>query len=151
MGISADVRAPDSASFLDRLQDYDYDMVISEWLSSLSPGTEQALYWGCAAAREKGRMNYAGICHPAIDSLIAELSRAPTREALIVRTRALDRLLLAGYYVIPLFHTGVDFVAWHKGLNHPPQTPLYGLVPEVWWADPAPPLKIKAPAARPPP
>ncbi len=151
MGIRADVRAPDSASFLDRLQDYDYDMVVSEWLSSLSPGTEQALYWGCAAAQEKGRMNYAGICHPAIDSLIADLSRAPTREALIARARALDRLLLAGHYVIPLFHTGADFVSWHKGLNRPNQTPLYGLIPEVWWMDPAPQPKTKAPAARPPP
>lgn len=135
MGIRADLRVPDSAAFLDRLRDYDYDMALYDWQQSLSPGTEQALYWGCAAAQEKGRMNYAGICDPAIDALIAGIPDSPTREDLLARTRALDRILTHRHYIIPLFYTGADFVAYGKDLRRPDSTPLYGLVPEVWWSE----------------
>lgn len=149
VGIQASLRAPDSASFLDRLRDYDYDMILYDWLSSLSPGTEQALYWGCAAAKEKNRMNYAGICDPAVDSLIASITESPTRSDLVARVRALDRVLTYGYYIIPLFYTGSDFVAYQNTLHHPEETPLYGLSPEVWWADP--PAKKDRHQGKPPP
>lgn len=135
-GIQATLRAPDSATFLDRLRDYDYDMVLYDWTSSLSPGTEQALYWGCAAAREKNRMNYAGICNPAIDSIIAAITESSTRDDLVAHVRALDRILTYGNYIIPLFYTGADFAAYQSNLHHPETTPLYGLIPEVWWASP---------------
>lgn len=151
MGIGAEVRALDSAAFVDRLQDYDYDMVVYNWQPSLSPGTEQALYWGCAAATEKGRMNYAGICHPAAEALIAGLTQAPSREALVTHARALDRVLLAGHYVIPLFYTGVDFVAFGENLQHPDHTPLYGLVPEVWWSIASPASEDQSIRSTPPP
>lgn len=136
LGIEASVRVLDAAAFLGRLNDYDYDMVMYYWLSTLSPGTEQMLYWSCEAAKQPARMNYAGICDSAIDSISAGIAAAKDREALVAHVRALDRLLLWGHYMVPLYYPGVDFVAYSKDLRHPQTTPLYGMVLETWWENP---------------
>ncbi len=138
LGIDMSIRVTDSADFLRRLRAYDYDMVLHHWQSSLSPGTEQRLYWGCEAAKQEGRFNYAGICTPEIDALAASIADTKTRDALVTAMQKLDTKLLAGHYMIPLFYIGKDFVAHNTKIKHPDNTPLYGMVLETWWIDDQP-------------
>jgi len=133
MGIDARVRVLDSAAFLGRLNNYDFDMTLYYWMSTLSPGTEQYLYWSCEAANQPSRWNYAGICDKNIDLLSKSVPEARTREELVSRVRALDHALIAGTYMIPLYYNPRDFVAWWKPLAHPDTMPLYGTVLETWW------------------
>lgn len=135
MGIDANIRILDSAAFRGRLNEYNYDMVVYHWLSSLSPGTEQNLYWSCAAAEQPSRFNYAGICDTNIDALAASVPTAKTREDLVTRLHALDRLLLHGHYMIPLYYAGTDFFAHKTTIKIPENTALYGAVTETWWMD----------------
>lgn len=135
LGIEPRVRVLDAAAFTARLNDYDYDIVLHHWLSTLSPGTEQILYYGCEAAKQKARFNYPGICDPKIDALALSIPAAPTRADMIARLHELDRTLLAGHYMIPLNYPGVDYVAYKKNLHHPAQMPLYGMVLESWWSE----------------
>ncbi len=133
LGIEPRVRVLDAAAFTGRLNDYDYDMVLHHWLSTLSPGTEQILYYGCEAGKQKNRFNYPGICDPKIDELALSIPAAPTREDMVSRLHELDRTLLMGYYMIPLNYPGVDYVAYKNSLKHPENIPLYGMVLESWW------------------
>ncbi|MCB1721785.1 MAG: ABC transporter substrate-binding protein [Rhodospirillales bacterium] len=133
LGIEIQIRVADSAGFIRRLQAYDYDIVLHHWQSSLSPGTEQMLYWGCEAAGQQGRFNYAGICDPEIDRLAAQVAQTASRGELVETMRALDAKLLAGHYIIPLFYIGKDFVAYKTTIKRPEITPLYGMVTETWW------------------
>ncbi|MCB9983315.1 MAG: ABC transporter substrate-binding protein [Rhodospirillales bacterium] len=135
LGIDMRVRVADSAQFIRRLQAYDYDMVLHHWQSSLSPGTEQLLYWGCEAAQQQGRFNYAGICTPEIDALAAKIAQTVSRDELVETMRTLDTRLLEGHYMIPLFYLGKDFVARKAAIRRPESTPLYGMVMETWWME----------------
>ena len=135
MGIFPTIRVLDQAAYRGRLNEYDFDMTLYFWLSSLSPGTEQPLYWGCKAAKEPGRWNYAGICNQAIDSIAGSIAASTSREDLVARVRTLDRILMHGHYMIPLYYVGTDYVAYWKPLRHPEKTPLYGTVLETWWMD----------------
>lgn len=139
LGIAANVRVLDQAAFISRLNEYDYDMVLYYWLSTLSPGTEQILYWGCEAAKQPARWNYAGICNPAIDAISQQIAAATDRDDLVAHVRALDRALLWGRYMIPLYYPGRDFVARRAAIRHPENTPLYGMVVETWWENPEKP------------
>lgn len=132
-GIQARVRTVDSAQFTGRLDSFDYDMVFYKWINSLSPGNEQVNYWGSKAAATPGSRNYAGISNPAIDVLADSIARSGDRDGLVARTRALDRALMYGYYMIPLFYAGRDMVAYDAALARPEITPLYGMVLESWW------------------
>lgn len=132
LGIIMHIRTVDSAQFVGVLNAYDYDMVLYRWINSLSPGTEQQIYWGCDAAQTNGSRNYARICTPAIDALAASIATARTRQELTTRINALDRALMHEYVMIPLYYLGKDYVA-HWNLKHPEKTPLYGMVLETWW------------------
>ncbi|HSK40093.1 MAG TPA: extracellular solute-binding protein [Arenibaculum sp.] len=134
IGIEARVRTVDSAQYRARLDGFDFDMTLNRWVSTLSPGNEQMLYWSSGAAGQEGSRNYAGIRNPAVDALAASLGDARTREELVTRVHALDRALLWGHYVIPLFHQGEDRVAYWSRLRRPEVTPVYGLVIETWWS-----------------
>ncbi len=148
LGITATIRILDSAAFVGRLNNYDYDMVLYYWLNTLSPGSEQMLYWTCEAARQPSRWNYAGICNPAVDALSGNIAKARTREELTAGARALDRALIWDYYMIPLYYAGEDYVAYRKFLHHPANMPLYGTVLETWWADGTPGKPPEAPQER---
>jgi microcin C transport system substrate-binding protein len=137
VGISTHIRALDSAAYRGRLNEYDFDMTLYYWLSSLSPGSEQILYWGCEAAKQPARWNFAGICDPAIDKIAAGVGNVKTRVELLTHMHALDRLLLAGHYSIPLYYASADNIAYWLPIRHPEKTPLYGMVLETWWMDPA--------------
>ncbi len=135
LGIQAQVRVLDSAAYRGRLNDYDFDMTLYYWLNSLSPGTEQMLYWSCESANQPARWNFAGICHPAVDAIASSIAKAKTREELVTRTHALDRILMWHYNMIPLYYAGKDFLSYRQFIHHPVTTPLYGPVLETWWAE----------------
>ncbi|HPD83535.1 MAG: extracellular solute-binding protein [Alphaproteobacteria bacterium] len=136
MGIEANVRVLDSAAYRGRMNDYDFDMTLYFWHSTLSPGTEQYLYWSCESANMPSRWNYAGICDPEIDSLAQAIPTAKSRAELLEYTQKLDSKLWMGLYFIPLYYNPNDYVTYWKTLKRPENTPLYGIVLETWWAEP---------------
>lgn len=133
LGIAAAVRTVDSSQYQQRLNEFDYDMIINRWISTLSPGNEQLIYYGSAAADQPGSRNYPGIRSAVVDALVEGLAAARTREDLVAHARALDRVLLWGYYVIPLDYAPGDRLAQAPDLGYPPHASLYGPVLEAWW------------------
>ncbi len=133
LGVTATIRTMDASAFRDRLNGYEFDMVIYYWQNSLSPGTEQYLYWSCEAAESDGRWNFAGICDEEIDTTAKQIPFAESREDLVSATQRLDRLLLNHVMTIPLFYLGEDLIAVKKTIGYPDITPLYGPVVETWW------------------
>ncbi|MDA1099057.1 MAG: extracellular solute-binding protein [Proteobacteria bacterium] len=137
LGIEVAVRTVDTPQYQQRANTYDFDAMIYLWDPSLSPGNEQAFYWGADAAKRDGSRNYPGIQVPAIDSLVQKISDAPDRASLVAAVRAMDRVLQWGHYVIPLFHLKSDRIALWDRFGRPALTPLYGYRLETWWEDPA--------------
>jgi len=135
-GIDASVRSIDATQFEHRRIGFDFDMMQYRWEQSLSPGNEQLFYFGSAAADQNGSRNYMGMRSPAADAMIAALLAAVTREDFIAAVRALDRVLLSGFYVIPLYYPAVQWVARRTQIAHPERTSLFGYLPETWWAEP---------------
>lgn len=133
LGIKANIRAVDSAQYQARLRDYDYDMMQMKWRSSLSPGNEQLFRWSSKIADAPGSFNYAGVKNPAADAMIKAMLAAKTSEDFVSAVRALDRVLLSGDYVIPLFHTPKDWVAHWRKLQFPEAAPLFGFSIDTWW------------------
>ncbi len=134
MGITMTLRNLDSATFQSRKSDYSYDMMMFFWQNSLSPGTEQTLYWGCKAVDQPAQFNFSGICRPELDQLAAEIPDAKTYDDLKLRAQAIDRILLSEYISIPLFYKGSDYVAVSQAIQKPEATSLYGFVMETLWA-----------------
>ena len=104
LGIEASVRTVDTSQYRQRLNTYDFDVIISTIPQSLSPGNEQRAYWGTDSATNEGGRNVIGIQDPAIDVLVEKVIEAPNRERLVIATRALDRALQWGHYVVPQWH-----------------------------------------------
>jgi peptide/nickel transport system substrate-binding protein len=132
-GINALVRSIDATQFERRRIGFDFDMMDYRWEQSLSPGNEQYFYWGSQAADQQGSRNYMGVKSPAIDAMIAEMLSATSRENFVAATRALDRLLLSGFYVVPLYFPPMQWVARRTRIKHPSATSLFGYLPETWW------------------
>lgn len=135
IGVVANVRLADSAQFQARLNDFDYDVVVNRWANSLSPGNEQNIYWGSAAAATKGSRNYAGVHRPTVDSAIDALLKAGSYEDMTSAARALDKELIAGNYVIPFFFSGADLLARSASLHRPEQPPLTGYDIRTLWSE----------------
>lgn len=135
LGIAVRVRVVDSAQYQERLSSYDYDMIQNTWPASLSPGNEQLFRWSAKTADAKGSFNYAGVKSPAVDAMIDAMLAAETEADFISSVRALDRVLLSGDYVVPLFYTPRQWVAYWGRLKHPDKTPLFGYAVDTWWAD----------------
>jgi microcin C transport system substrate-binding protein len=138
LGVEARIRTVDSAQYEYRLKQFDFDMTMAVFPQSLSPGNEQADYWSSEAARTPGSRNLAGVSDPAVDGLIAAIIAAPDRASLIARTRALDRALLAGHYVIPHWHIAAFRVAYWDRFGRPAVAPKYELGLDTWWVRPRP-------------
>ena len=136
-GIDAQVRLVDDVQYQQRLLSFDFDMIEYRWEQSLSPGNEQSFYFGSAAADEQGTRNYMGVRSPAVDAMIAALLKARGRAEFIDAVRALDRVLISGCYVVPLFYLPEQWVARWAYVEHPAQTSLFGYLPETWWREPA--------------
>ncbi len=133
LGIAARVRVVDSTQYQARLRTFDYDMIQTSWPSSLSPGNEQLFRWAAAAAVAEGSYNYAGVADPAVDAMIEAMLSALNPDGFVAAVRALDRVLLSGDYVIPLFHLPAQWVAHWRHLKHPDTTPLFGYTLDAWW------------------
>ncbi|MGE0668565.1 MAG: extracellular solute-binding protein [Sphingomonadales bacterium] len=134
LGIRAEPRLVDAAQYQERMTTYDFDMAVYFWGQSLSPGNEQAFYWGSAAADRPGTRNYMGVKDPLIDRLVERITAARTRAGLVTAARLLDRVIRAGVYVIPLYHLKGDRVAYWNRIAMPEVTPLTGYAFETWWA-----------------
>ena len=133
IGIVATIRQVDSSQFQQRLQTYDYDMIPFTWYNSLSPGNEQAFYWGSKGRKGQGTRNYMGVADPAIDKMIDEMVKAPDGEVFTASVRALDRLLVSGFYIIPLYHANGQWLARWSHIKYPAITSNYGFRAESAW------------------
>jgi microcin C transport system substrate-binding protein len=136
LGVTARVRTVDAAQYEYRVKQFDFDMIVGLLPQSLSPGNEQNDYFSSAAAATPGSRNLAGIRDPIVDRLIELVIAAPDRAALVARTRALDRILLSGHYVIPHYHLGAFRVAYWNRFGRPAVSPKYELGLDTWWVDP---------------
>jgi peptide/nickel transport system substrate-binding protein len=132
-GIAAQVRNIDGTQFQHRLLSFDFDMTEYHWEQSLSPGNEQLFYWSSESADQQGSRNYMGVKSKAIDAMIAALLAATSNDDFISAVRALDRVLLSGFYVIPLYYPPVQWIARWSKIKHPTRTSLFGYLPETWW------------------
>jgi peptide/nickel transport system substrate-binding protein len=132
-GIDARVRNVDAVQYDGRRQTYDFDMIENRWDESLSPGNEQSFYWGSAAADAPGTRNYMGVKSAAVDAMIAAMLAARSRMDFVSAVRALDRVLMSGFYVVPLFYLPEQWVARWTRIARPATTSLFGYLPETWW------------------
>jgi peptide/nickel transport system substrate-binding protein len=132
-GIDAQVRSVDGTQFERRRISFDFDMMQYRWEQSLSPGNEQLFYWSSDAASQDGSRNYMGVRSKAADAMIAAMLSATTRADFVSATRALDRVLLSGFYVVPLYFPPKQWIARWTRIKHPSQTSLFGYLPETWW------------------
>ena len=142
LGIKGTLRQIDSTQYMNRANEFDYDVISISYPLGLNPGNEQRDYWGTGAADRKGSRNFSGIKDPAVDVLIEKIIAAPDRPALIAATRALDRVLTWNHYRALLYSGPSDRFAHWKKLHHPERVPMRGYgqwegVMTMWWADPA--------------
>ncbi len=144
LGIDVVIRTVDTAQYQRRLDDFDYDITIGSFGQSESPGNEQLDIWTSAAAATRGSRNLAGVKDPAVDALVDLIINAPDRQSLVMRTRALDRVLQWGYYVVPNWHITVDRVAYWDRFGRPQVTPKVGFLLSSWWVEPAKDAALRA-------
>ncbi|MGI6244774.1 MAG: extracellular solute-binding protein [Pseudochelatococcus sp.] len=135
-GVAASVRLVDEAQYWKRLLAADFDVILYTWNVSASPGSEQLNRWSSAAADRPGSLNITGAKSPAIDAAIDALVGARTAEGFTDAVRALDRALLSGFYVVPLFHADGQWMARRAGIRRPEKVPLFGPVIDSWWREP---------------
>ena len=133
IGINASVRIVDAAQFTSLQSSYDYDMIPATWYNSLSPGNEQVLYYGSEGRKLPGTRNYPGIADPAVDAAIKAMLDAKTREEFVAAVRAEDRLLTSGFYMVPLFDAGGQWVARWNTIGRPEAQPVTGFEATSLW------------------
>jgi len=138
LGIEARSRIVDPAQYQRRMDDYDYDIASRNAGGALIPGDFLKLAYGSAAAATPGSRNIAGIADPAVDALLDRISLAASRPELVVACRALDRVLRAGRYWVPMWYRAADWLAYWDMFGRPATKPRYGTgAPGTWWVDPA--------------
>ena len=134
IGVAATVRLVDEVQYQRRRTRFDFDMMIASWIASPSPGGEQRGRWGAAAASMDGSYNVCGVQSPAVDAMIAALLAAQTHDEFVGAVRALDRVLLSNFPVVPLFYAPDQWIAWSAKLGRPEKTPLFGVTIDAWWS-----------------
>jgi peptide/nickel transport system substrate-binding protein len=133
IGVQARVRLVDDVQYWRRAAQFDFDMLQWFWPASPSPGNEQRNRWGSIAAHRTGSLNYSGAASPAIDRIIDALLEAKNREDFVSAVRALDRVLLSGFYAVPLFYLPDQWLAYDSGLKRPASAPFFGVNVDLWW------------------
>ena len=138
IGVTARVRVVDEVQYQRRRQKFDFDMMMGAWIASASPGNEQRARWGSQSANQESAFNLAGVASPAIDALIAAIVAAESREDFIAAVRAFDRVLLSGFYIVPLYHSPTQWIAFSTKLARPDKLPryalpLFGVTLDAWW------------------
>ncbi|HEV7437119.1 MAG TPA: extracellular solute-binding protein [Pseudorhizobium sp.] len=135
IGIDARLRSVDTSQYINRIRSFDYDMIYGVWAQTMNPGNEQMEYWGTESVDRQGSRNYAGISDPAVDTLIRKIVFAATRDEQVAAVKALDRVLLANHFVVPMFYSGEEKIAYWNRIAHPEQLPEYGTgFPDAWFA-----------------
>ena len=134
IGIKTTIRLVDVSQFINRLNNFEFDMLSLRKGQSISPGNEQATFWGCDSANEVGTSNWAGICSPVIDDLTKQLTAASTREEVINITKALDRVLLSEHIVIPQWYLPAYRIAYWDKFSRPKVSPYYDIGLDTWWS-----------------
>jgi peptide/nickel transport system substrate-binding protein len=137
IGVTARVRLIDDVQYWRRLAAFDMDMVQWTWPVSASPGTEQANRWGSAAAARNGSLNYSGARSQLIDGAIQAMLQSRAREDYVAAARLLDRAVLSGHFVVPLFYLPETWIAHQRGVMFPPRQARFGIALEALWRDPA--------------
>ncbi|UTW51979.1 ABC transporter substrate-binding protein [bacterium SCSIO 12827] len=137
LGIAMTVRTIDTAQYRRRLDTFDFDMVVGGFGQSLSPGNEQREFWSTSAADQEGSRNIIGIKSKAVDAIVEKLIAAPSRKDLVIASRALDRVLQWGHYMIPNWHAPYDRIAYWDKFARPKVTPTRGNQFFAWWIDAA--------------
>ena len=137
IGMKVAVRLVDDVQYINRLREWDFDIIVSNWQELLTPGNEQRDYWGSHAASQHGSRNLIGIRDPAVDALIERIIFADTRDELVAATRALDRVLLWNHFVVPQWTLFSERTARWDRFGHPEHMPKYGLAafPTLWWRE----------------
>ncbi len=133
IGVSSNVRLVDEVQFQRRRTRFDFDMMLGTWTASPSPGNEQRGRWSAAAASAEGAYNIAGVASPAVDAMIATILAAKTSEDFVAAVRALDRVLISGFYIVPLYYAPEQWIAYSSKLGRPEATPLFGVELAAWW------------------
>ncbi len=144
LGIKGRIRVVDTTQYINRVTNFDFDMMVGGPGESISPGNEQRENWGSASADKKGGRNIGGIKDPVVDAIVEELIVAKTRESLIAHTRALDRVLLWNWYGIPMLSTPSDWLAYWNKFGKPAKVPMQGPDPALMWYDAAKAAKVDA-------
>lgn len=140
LGVIANIRLVDSSQYVNRLRTFSFDMIVNVFVQSESPGNEQRNYWGSEAADTEGSDNLIGIKNSVVDSIIAEIVAAETKEHLTTSVRALDRVLLHHYYVIPQWYKNSNRLVYWNKFGIPEKSPAYdkyytsGI--HTWWYEP---------------
>jgi microcin C transport system substrate-binding protein len=138
LGIGVTIRVVDSSQYVNRVRSRDYDIIVSGWAQSLSPGNEQISFFGSESADREGSYNFAGIKNPAVDEMIQRVIFAKDRDELIAATKALDRVLLWNQYVVPMWTIGYSRTARWDRFGFPSTLPAYSFgFPSIWWYDEA--------------
>jgi len=146
LGIEMSIRVVDSAQYVARVRNRDFDMIILGWAQSLSPGNEQLFFFGSGSADKPQSRNYGGIENPAVDALINRIIFAKNREELVAATRAMDRVLLWNHYIVPGWMKRTLWTARWDRFSHPEKLPYYSIgFPNIWWYDEAKAAKTGAP------
>jgi microcin C transport system substrate-binding protein len=135
IGVQVTLRTVDTAQYIGRMSDFDFDATFSLWKNSLSPGTEQAVYWGSRAATTPGSFNYSGLQSKAVDTLIERLVQVTDYDMLTDSARALDRVIMHETIGVPLYYAPYDMVAYRNYIQVPDTMPIFGAILETWWAD----------------
>ena len=147
LGITVSVRTVDEAQYENRLRSWDFDIITYAWGESLLPGNELRGYWGSQAADQPGSDNMIGIKNPAVDAMIEQVIFAKNRDDLVAATKALDRVLLWNYYVVPQWsYNKLRSARWDR-FSHPDPLPKYGMsaFPTLWWWDAEKAAKVASP------
>ena len=145
LGMNVTIRSVDSAQYIERVRNRDFDVIYTGWAQWLSPGNEQRDFWGSEAAAQNDSRNYAGISDKGVDALIDKVIFADDRETLVAATRALDRVLLANHYVMPTYSLRGSRIARWDRFSHPDVLPEFSIgFPTVWWYDEAKAAKTGA-------
>jgi microcin C transport system substrate-binding protein len=136
LGINATIRLVDPVQYRARLDDFDFDITVSRFAFSSTPGDSLRSYFSSQSAALKGSNNLAGIADPVVDALIDSVIAADTRPALVTACRTLDRVIRAGHYWIPQWYKPSHWIAYWDVFGRPPAQPRYFRgIPDTWWYD----------------
>lgn len=143
LGITAKIRVADSAQYQNRLREHDFDMIVSSWPHLDWPGNEQREFWHSQSADSSAGRNLVGVKNPAVDVLVDKVITAESKQDLITATRALDRVLLWNYYIVPQFVRNGDWIAYWNKFGRPEKNPSDGVDRFSWWVDAAKEAALK--------